>query len=150
MSRKKLNVILKRFDSPDEVRAMEKGKFELVHIGGMTIGRATYEPGWKWSEHLGPTVGATRCHVEHVGLVLSGAQRPPSTMAALSSYTLENFSTFRRFRTTAGSSAMSHTCRSTFSAPSITRNPNGNKIVRRFRRFRNAELFSPNNLRQSV
>jgi len=73
MSRKKLNVILKRFDSPDEVRAMEKGKFELVHIGGMTIGRATYEPGWKWSEHLGPTVGATRCHVEHVGLVLSGA-----------------------------------------------------------------------------
>ncbi len=73
MSRKKLNVILKRFDSPDEVRAMEKGKFELVHIGGMTIGRATYEPGWKWIEHLGPTVGATRCHVEHVGLVLTGA-----------------------------------------------------------------------------
>ncbi len=73
MSRKKLNVILKRFDSPDEVRAMEKGKFELVHIGGMTIGRATYEPGWKWSEHVGPTVGATRCPVEHVGLVLSGS-----------------------------------------------------------------------------
>jgi len=44
----------------------------LVHIGGMTIGRATYEPGWKWSEHVGPGVGATRCHVEHVGLVLSG------------------------------------------------------------------------------
>jgi len=39
----------------------------------MTIGRATYEPGWKWSEHLGPTVGATRCQVEHVELVLSGA-----------------------------------------------------------------------------
>jgi quercetin dioxygenase-like cupin family protein len=73
MSRKKLNVILKRFDSPDEVRVMEKGKFELVHIGGMTIGRATYEPGWKWSEHVGPTVGATRCPVEHVGLVLSGS-----------------------------------------------------------------------------
>jgi len=39
----------------------------------MTIGRATYEPGWKWSEHVGPSVGATRCNVEHVGLVLSGA-----------------------------------------------------------------------------
>jgi quercetin dioxygenase-like cupin family protein len=38
----------------------------------MTIGRATYEPGWKWSEHVGPSVGATRCPVEHVGLVLSG------------------------------------------------------------------------------
>jgi len=51
---------------------MEKGKFELVHIGGITIGRATYEPGWKWSEHVGPSVGATRCLVEHVGFVLSG------------------------------------------------------------------------------
>jgi hypothetical protein len=38
----------------------------------MTIGRATYEPGWKWSVHVGPGVGASRCNVEHVGLVLSG------------------------------------------------------------------------------
>jgi quercetin dioxygenase-like cupin family protein len=72
MSTQEIRVILKRFESPDEVRVMEKGKFELVHIGGMTIGRATYEPGWKLSEHVGPGVGATRCPVEHVGLVLSG------------------------------------------------------------------------------
>jgi quercetin dioxygenase-like cupin family protein len=72
MSTKEIDVILKRFESPDEVRVMEKGKFELVHIGGMTIGRATYEPGWRWSKHVGPSVGATRCPVEHVGLVLSG------------------------------------------------------------------------------
>ncbi len=72
MNSKEIGVILKRFESPDEVRVMQKGKFELVHIGGMTIGRATYEPGWKWSQHVGPSVGATRCHVEHVGLVLSG------------------------------------------------------------------------------
>jgi quercetin dioxygenase-like cupin family protein len=51
---------------------MIKGRFEIVHIGGVTIGRATYEPGWKWSLHVGPAVGATRCNVEHVGLVLSG------------------------------------------------------------------------------
>jgi quercetin dioxygenase-like cupin family protein len=51
---------------------MEKGRFELVRIGGLTIGRATYEPGWRWSLHVGPTVGAARCSVEHVGLVLSG------------------------------------------------------------------------------
>ncbi len=38
----------------------------------MTIGRATYEPGWKWSEHVGPSVGATRCLVEDVGFVMSG------------------------------------------------------------------------------
>ena len=67
-----IRVILKSFDSPDEVRVMRKGKFELVHLGGMTIGRATYEPGWKWSEHVGPTVGTARCPVEHVGLVISG------------------------------------------------------------------------------
>jgi hypothetical protein len=42
---KEIGVILKRFESPDEVRVMQKGKFELVHIGGMTIDRATYEPG---------------------------------------------------------------------------------------------------------
>ena len=72
MTSNELGVILKRFESPDEVRVMQKGKFELVHIGGMTIGRATYEPGWKWSEHVGPSVGTTRCHVEHVGLVISG------------------------------------------------------------------------------
>jgi hypothetical protein len=65
-------VILKRFDSPDETRTMAKGKFEIVRLGGLTIGRASYEPGWKWSEHVGPGVGATRCHVEHVGMVVSG------------------------------------------------------------------------------
>ena len=68
----KLDVVLKRFDRPDEVREFEKGKFELVSLGGMTIGRASYQPGWKWSEHVGPSVGATHCTVEHVGMVLSG------------------------------------------------------------------------------
>jgi hypothetical protein len=67
-----LDVVLKRFENPDEVRTFKKGRFEIVHIGGMTIGRAIYEPGWKWSVHVGPTVGAARCNVEHVGLVLSG------------------------------------------------------------------------------
>jgi quercetin dioxygenase-like cupin family protein len=55
------DVILKRFDEPDELREMTLGRFELISLGGRTIGRATYQPGWKWSEH-----------VEHVGLVISG------------------------------------------------------------------------------
>ena len=71
-SSEQLAVILKSFEVPDEVRVMQKGRFELVHLGGITIGRATYEPGWKWSEHVGPSVGAERCNVGHVGLVLSG------------------------------------------------------------------------------
>ena len=67
-----VDVILKRFEAPDETRVLVKGRFEIVTLGGVTIGRATYEPGWKWSVHVGPSVGASRCGVEHVGLVLSG------------------------------------------------------------------------------
>ncbi len=66
------DVILKRFENPDEVREFPKGRFEIVRIGGMTIGRARYEPGWKWSEHNRATVGTPSCRVEHLGLVLSG------------------------------------------------------------------------------
>jgi uncharacterized cupin superfamily protein len=67
-----LEVVLKRFEKPDETRHFEKGKFELVHLAGMTIGRASYEPGWKWSEHVGKTSGTNYCQVEHVGMVISG------------------------------------------------------------------------------
>jgi quercetin dioxygenase-like cupin family protein len=61
-----------RFDEPDERRTFEKGAFELVSAGGMSIGRATYEPGWRWSEHVGPIAGTELCQVEHVGIVVSG------------------------------------------------------------------------------
>jgi hypothetical protein len=60
------------FDSPTEVRTFEKGRFEVYEVGPMTLGRATYEPGWKWSEHVGAARGETLCQVEHVGLVLEG------------------------------------------------------------------------------
>ena len=53
------DLLIKRFEQPDEVRTFEKGKFELVKIGAMTIGRASYEPGWKWSVHVGAATGAT-------------------------------------------------------------------------------------------
>lgn len=63
---------IKRFDSADERRTFEKGKFEVVTAGGLAVGRASYEPGWKWSEHVGPSLGAKSCPVEHVVLVVSG------------------------------------------------------------------------------
>ena len=66
------DVLLRRFETPDETRILVKGKFEIVRLGGLTLGRATYEPGWKWSLHVGPAIGATRCTVEHVGMVLAG------------------------------------------------------------------------------
>jgi hypothetical protein len=65
-------VVLKRFEQPDETREFARGKFEIVRIGEITIGRATYQPGWKWTEHVRPLAGTPFCEVEHVGLVLSG------------------------------------------------------------------------------
>jgi len=69
---RELAVIIKRFESPDEIREFEKGRFEVVRLGGVTIGRATYQPGWKWSEHVGAGMGKSSCDVEHVGMVVSG------------------------------------------------------------------------------
>jgi len=63
---------LVNFDNPTEVRTFEKGRFELYRVGSTTLGRATYEPRWRWSEHVGPAAGQSSCQVEHVGLVLSG------------------------------------------------------------------------------
>jgi hypothetical protein len=65
-------VILKSFEHPDETRIFEKGRFEIVRLGGLTIGRAQYEPGWRWSTHVRPLAGTELCEVEHVGMVISG------------------------------------------------------------------------------
>lgn len=63
---------IRRFEASDERREFEHGSFELVSLGGLTVGRASYEPGWVWSEHVGKPVGQDLCEVEHVGLVVSG------------------------------------------------------------------------------
>ncbi len=67
-----IDVILRRFEEPDATQVFEKGRFEVVQLGGMSIGRASYEPGWKWSKHVGARHGQQYCSVEHVGLVLEG------------------------------------------------------------------------------
>jgi quercetin dioxygenase-like cupin family protein len=67
-----LDLTLLPLDQPTETRTFEKGRFELYEVGPMTLGRATYEPGWVWSEHVGAASGVSLCQVEHVGLVVSG------------------------------------------------------------------------------
>jgi quercetin dioxygenase-like cupin family protein len=64
---------LRSLDRPTETRTFEKGRFEVYEVGPMTLGRATYEPGWRWSVHVGAATGERLCQVEHVGLALSGA-----------------------------------------------------------------------------
>ena len=67
-----MTLSVRRFDSADEEIRFEKGRFQKLTLGGITIGCARYEPGWKWSEHVGPISGTKSCEVEHVGMVLSG------------------------------------------------------------------------------
>jgi hypothetical protein len=67
-----LDVILKRFDAPDDSRVFHKGRLDLVRFAGTTVGRATYDPGWHWSTHVGATAGQTLCQVSHIGMVISG------------------------------------------------------------------------------
>jgi len=62
----------KAFDTPDETRTFEFGQVEIIKIGGSEIGRLTLQPGWRWSEHVKPTVGTPSCEVPHLNYCLSG------------------------------------------------------------------------------
>jgi hypothetical protein len=62
-----------RTGEPDEVRTFELGRLELYRVGSMVIGRAIYEPGWRWTQHVRPLVDTELCEVAHVGLVVSGS-----------------------------------------------------------------------------
>jgi quercetin dioxygenase-like cupin family protein len=63
-------------DSPDEVREfVDKGRVKLVKLSGGTVGKGTFEPGWKWSDHVKPLAGTESCQVQHVGYVLSGRMK---------------------------------------------------------------------------
>ena len=64
--------IIKRFENPDEVREFDKGKYEVVNLPHMTIGKATYHKEWKWSDDVSPLSGTKFCETEHLGMVISG------------------------------------------------------------------------------
>ena len=65
----------KNLDTPDERRSFPKGKLELVTLGGITFGRATLEPGWKWSESVKPIVKTKSCEAPHTQYHASGRLR---------------------------------------------------------------------------
>jgi uncharacterized cupin superfamily protein len=67
---------VKNFDSPDEVREFEgNGRADVVQVAGQTVGRGTFEPGWRWSANVKPIAGTDSCEVSHLGYVLSGRMR---------------------------------------------------------------------------
>ena len=66
---------IKNFNYPDEVRKFDKGKLELLDIGGTLVGKATFQPGWRWSESLKPLVNTKSCLAPHFQYQLSGKLR---------------------------------------------------------------------------
>src|SRR5439155_18705280 len=62
----------KYFDHPDETRSIEKGKIEVVQVGGLTAMRVRFEPGWRWSDCVKPVAGTESCQVAHTMHVVSG------------------------------------------------------------------------------
>ena len=60
------------FAKPTEVRTFPKGKVELVKIGNDTYGRATFEPGWRWSTCVKPIAKTESCEMPHVNFHISG------------------------------------------------------------------------------
>ena len=64
----------KRLESPDEVRQFveDMGHVDVVNLDSGAVGRGTFKPGWRWSEHVKPLAGTDSCQVQHIGIVLEG------------------------------------------------------------------------------
>jgi EutQ-like cupin domain len=60
------------FNAPDETRTFDKGQLAVITLGTATVGRATFQPGWKWSECVKPIAGTESCEAAHLGYVVSG------------------------------------------------------------------------------
>jgi hypothetical protein len=65
-------MVKKSFDASEEIRSLDKGKIQVVDLGGVRIRRVIHEPGWRWSECVKPDVGSDSCQVGHLIHVLSG------------------------------------------------------------------------------
>jgi hypothetical protein len=63
---------VKKFGSPSELRKFDHGKLQLVNFRGGAVGRATLEPGWKWSKHVKPVAKTKSCEAAHFQYHASG------------------------------------------------------------------------------
>ena len=67
-----MGVTSRDVERPDETMTFEHGQIQVMKIGGSTLRRNTFEPGWRWSEHLKPIAKTDSCQMHHVGYLLSG------------------------------------------------------------------------------
>lgn len=68
----KEQILRRSFEAPDETRAFDKGRSEVVSLAELTLSRTVFEPGWRWSTSVKPLVGGESCQVRHIGYMLSG------------------------------------------------------------------------------
>ena len=50
----------------------QSGQLEVVTTDTGAVGRATFNPGWKWSQHVKPIAGTDSCQSAHMGYVITG------------------------------------------------------------------------------
>jgi len=65
-------VVVKSLDKPDDTRTFSNGVAEMVTVGSTMIGRATFLPGWRWSNDVKPIAGTERCMILHKGYCVAG------------------------------------------------------------------------------
>ncbi len=65
----------KTISKPDERRSFDKGHIEISSIGGVTFGRATFQPGWKWSTCVKPIAKTPSCQASHLTYHVAGRMR---------------------------------------------------------------------------
>ena len=65
-------VVTKNLNSPDQTTPFEKGMMETVTVAGITLHQMTFQPGWKWSDHIKPTVKTESCPKRHLMYMVSG------------------------------------------------------------------------------
>lgn len=72
-----MTMVRRNLDAPDETRRFENntGKLDVVNIDGSAVGRATFQPGWRWSKDVKPIAGTASCQAPHVGYFVSGRMK---------------------------------------------------------------------------
>jgi class 3 adenylate cyclase len=60
------------FATSDELRTFPHGRAQVIAIDETQVGRATYDPGWRWTTDMPAIAGTSTCQLHHLGYSISG------------------------------------------------------------------------------
>jgi quercetin dioxygenase-like cupin family protein len=67
------SIEIKNVNSPDETRPFaDKGHAAMLTVADHAVIYGTFEPGWRWSEHIKPIAGTDTCEATHLLYCISG------------------------------------------------------------------------------